>query len=99
VHLPVSITLEMSGAKTEQVGFVRDISSNGIFFYSSWRPSEGEEIDFVLNCRTRAGKRIGVRLRGRVCRIEQNVAGSACGIAVQFHSSFDAAALLRSLRE
>ena len=89
----------MSGARTEHVGFVRDISSDGIFFYSTWRPSEGEDTDFVLNCRTRGGKRIEARLSGRICRIEQNVSGAACGIAVQFHRSFDADAFIKSLRQ
>lgn len=87
VRLPAWVTVG-SSSSTEHVAFVRDISPRGIFFYSDWKPSTGEAINFVLEYLSGANK-VRLHLSGTVVRIEQNSAEAACGIAVAFDASHD----------
>lgn len=83
--LPAWITLH-SHDGSDHVAFVRDISPRGIFFYSDFRPRQGDEIVFIMQyLNWNKGPRL--HCKGRVVRLEKAVQGSAFGIAV----SFDAA--------
>jgi hypothetical protein len=82
VRLPAWVTVE-SNDSTEHVAFVRDISPRGIFFYSDWSPSRGQELSFVLQYLSGTNK-VRLHLTGMVVRIEQSPANTAVGIAVAF---------------
>ncbi|PYX88925.1 MAG: hypothetical protein DMG68_06840 [Acidobacteria bacterium] len=83
--LPAWITLH-SHDGNDHVAFVRDISPRGVFFYSDFRPRQGDEITFVLQY-LNWSKAPRLHCKGTVVRLEKAVQGSAFGIAV----SFDAA--------
>lgn len=85
VRLPAWITLD---AGSEHVAFVRDISPRGIFFYSDWSPSRGQQIDFVLQYLSGTNK-VRLHLSGTVVRTEQGAPDAASGIAVEFDASHD----------
>src|SRR5690348_10271176 len=85
VRLPAWVTVG-SEDKSEHVAFVRDISPRGVFFYSDWKPRREEQIEFVLQYLSGTNK-IRLHLSGKVVRIEQSAANSACGIAVAFDST------------
>jgi hypothetical protein len=87
VRLPAWVTVE-SQDMTEHVAFVRDISPRGIFFYSDWAPSRGQEISFVLQYLSGTNK-VRLHLTGMVVRVERSAADSATGIAVAFDSQRD----------
>lgn len=74
VLCPISIELESGSAH----GIVRDISADGIFFYSNFKPTLNMHVHFVLRVK---GKNI--RGRGKIVRIQQGTPGSATGIAVK----------------
>lgn len=71
---PISLTFE-SGTTH---GIVRDISEDGIFFYSNFKPPLQANIHFSLRLK---GKNITGS--GEVVRVEQNAPGAAIGIAVK----------------
>jgi hypothetical protein len=87
VRLPAWVTVG-SANDGEHVAFVRDISPRGIFFYSDWKPTQGQEINFVLQYLSGTNK-VRLHLSGMVVRIEQNSANAAFGIAVAFDASYD----------
>ena len=81
VIFPISIT-GADGRETHS-GIVRDISKEGIFFYSNYKPQLQEIITFVLHMSDN-NKISGT---GQVLRIEQKVPGAAVGVAVKIRSS------------
>ncbi|HXB21801.1 MAG TPA: PilZ domain-containing protein [Candidatus Solibacter sp.] len=80
VIFPVSITGN-SGTEAH-AGIVRDISKDGIFFYSNYKPRLQEIIAFVLHM---SGSKISCT--GQVIRIEEKAPGAAVGVAVKIQSS------------
>src|SRR5215470_4253560 len=68
---PISLTFETGSAH----GILRDISQDGIFFYSNFRPSLESTINFSL---TLGEKNISGS--GEVVRVEQNTPGAAIGV-------------------
>src|SRR5579859_421511 len=80
VIFPISITGD-DGTETHS-GIVRDISKDGIFFYSSYKPQLQETISFVLHM---SGNKISCT--GQVLRVEQKAPGAAVGVAVKIQSS------------
>lgn len=80
VIFPISI-LGNKGMETHS-GIVRDISKNGLFFYSNYRPKPQETITFVLHM---SGSKISCT--GQVVRIEEKAPGAAVGVAVKIESS------------
>jgi PilZ domain len=83
--LPAWITLHSHDA-SDHVAFVRDISPRGIFFYSDFRPHQGDEIVFVMQY-LNWSKAPRLHCKGRVVRLEKAVQGSAFGIAVSFETA------------
>jgi hypothetical protein len=80
VIFPISITRN-DGTETH-AGIVRDISKDGVFFYSSYKPQPQETISFVLHMN---GSKISCT--GQVLRVEQKAPGAAVGVAVKIQSS------------
>jgi|SRR5581483_5464785 len=83
IRLPAWITINASPIK-EHVAFVRDISPDGIFFYSDFAPSAGEHIEFVLEY-LKGNNRVRLHLSGQVVRLE-STARKTTGVAVRFDS-------------
>jgi len=84
-HLPGSVTTRHSG-KTH-VAFTRDVSTKGIFFYSDFLPSIGE--DLTLTFVTPRGGCL--TFQGNVVRVEQQSPGAAVGIALMLYTRILAA--------
>lgn len=87
VRLPVRITLA-SDLSTEHIGFVRDISPRGIFFYSDFSVAVGEALVFIVEY-TNGEKKTRLELSGKAIRVEQGASKEAIGIAVAFDSVHD----------
>jgi hypothetical protein len=66
----------------KHVAMVRDMTRQGIFFYSDVRPQLGEEIAFVMKFPkwTRSSP---IACKGKVVRVEQAVPGAAIGVALR----------------
>ena len=80
VIFPISI-IGNEGTQTHS-GIVRDISKDGIFFYSSYKPQPQEIITFILHMSSSK-----VSCTGQVIRIEEKAPGAAVGVAVKIQSS------------
>jgi PilZ domain len=87
VRLPVRITLE-SAPTTQHVGFIRDISPRGMFFYSDFTVPAGQSIVLALEYLDSAQK-VTLKLSGKVIRVEQTPSKQAVGIAMIFDSVHD----------
>ena len=75
--LPVSFT---TGPQDQlHHGIVRDMSSEGVFFYADMRPEPGSTIEVTIRL-----KYAEFRCIGRVLRVEQSTPNAAVGIAVRF---------------
>jgi PilZ domain len=67
---------------------VRDVSSEGMFFYSDFWPSPGDPIKFRLKFTDRVNG-IPIWYTGKVVRVKEVQAGPAVGIAVSLeHCDF-----------
>src|SRR5215469_813490 len=71
---PISLSFESGAAH----GILRDISQNGMFFYSNFKPPLQSSINFSL----RLGKK-HINGSGEVVRVEQSTPGAAIGVAVR----------------
>jgi hypothetical protein len=80
VIFPISISPE-SGARPH-TGIVRDISKEGIFFYSNYNPQLQQTISLVLHLNN-----VEIECTGKVVRVEQKAPGAAVGIAVKIEYS------------
>ena len=65
----------------KHVAMVRDMTRQGIFFYSDIRPQVGEEVAFVMKFPKRTHRSL-IACKGKVVRVEQAVPGAAVGVAV-----------------
>jgi len=79
VRLPAWVIFYRRGRK-KHVAMVRDMSRQGIFFYSDYRPSEGEEIEFVMKF-PKWTNTAPIACKGIVVRVESPAPGAAIGIA------------------
>ena len=74
-----------ANAILDHVAFLRDASSDGIFFYSDFIPQIGKEIEITFDIPL-LEKSVKVVCRGKVVRVEQVANGAAPGIAVRVES-------------
>ena len=81
VKLPVR--LRFTGETQEHVGFVRDMSAHGMFFYSDVRPASGSQLEFVMCLPQHTMDAAQVACKGIVVRVESHKPGAATGIALR----------------
>jgi PilZ domain-containing protein len=85
IHSAAQISVPGDG---EHNAIVRDLSAEGIFLYSNFKPDVGSEI--ALTFSTRAGKdTVKIFTKAKVVRVQQLVAGAAPGIAARFAKRID----------
>ena len=85
VHSAAQISVAGNG---EHNGIVRDLSSDGIFLYSNFKPAIGADIAVTFT--TRVGKEmVKIFTHAKVVRVQQVVSGAAPGIAAQFTKRID----------
>jgi hypothetical protein len=85
VHSAAQISVPGDG---EHNAIVRDLSADGIFLYSNFKPAVGSDI--ALTFSTRVGKDlIKIFTYAKVVRVQQIVAGAAPGIAAKFTKRID----------
>src|SRR5450631_4787672 len=67
--LPLS--LRQTGTSVEGLGFTQDLSSRGVFFFTSAALSEGSEIELTLRMPSEItlGESMPVRCRGHILRV------------------------------
>ena len=80
VKLPVR--LQFAGEPGEHVGFVRDMSAHGMFFYSDVRPASGSQLEFIMRLPQHTMDAAQVSCKGVVVRVENHKPGAATGIAL-----------------
>jgi PilZ domain len=87
--LPLSV--RQPGTSLEGVGFTQDLSSRGVFFFTSAALSEGSEIELTLRMPSEItlGESMPVRCRGHILRVvrpassSDSSAESKIGVAVR----------------
>ena len=82
LRLPAWITVRHADGPMKYVAMVRDMTREGIFFYSDFQPKIGDEIDFVLSF-PKWTNTPTVECQGRVLRVEQPDPTAHPGIAVR----------------
>jgi len=70
----------------KHVGLVRDLSATGLFVYSNFKPSCGDELQLQIGLWNLTAEKIAVTCRGKVVRVEQPASGAAIGIAISISS-------------
>ena len=75
--LPLS--LRQPGTSIEGLGFTQDLSSRGVFFFTSAPLTEGSEIELTLRMPSEItlGESMPVRCRGRILRVIRPAASAA----------------------
>jgi hypothetical protein len=68
------------------IGLVRDLSSTGLFVYSDFNPSVGDELKITVRLSKDKNKSAVFLCTGKVVRVEDSCNGSAVGIGVSFES-------------
>ncbi|PYX63167.1 MAG: hypothetical protein DMG74_18035 [Acidobacteria bacterium] len=71
----------------KHVAMVRDMTRQGIFFYSDVRPQLGEEMAFVMKF-PKWTQSSPIACKGKVVRVEQAVPGAATGVALSLTRFF-----------
>ena len=85
IHSAAHISVAGNG---EHNGIVRDLSSDGIFLYSNFKPPVGADIAITFT--TRVGQEmVKIYTHAKVVRVQQVVSGAAPGIAAQFTKRID----------
>ena len=85
MHSAAQISVPGEG---EHNAIVRDLSAEGIFVYSNFKPLVGSDI--ALTFSTRVGKDlVKIFTNAKVVRVQQLVAGAAPGIAAKFNKRID----------
>src|SRR5256885_5347959 len=85
IHSAAQISVAGHG---EHNGIVRDLSSDGIFLYSNFKPAVGADIAVTFT--TRMGKEmVKIFTHAKVVRVQHVVSGAAPGIAAQFTKRID----------
>src|SRR5947209_19641885 len=85
VHSAAQINVPGDGDHT---AIVRDLSAEGIFLYSNFKPEVGSDI--ALTFSRRVGEDVvKIFTHAKVVRVQQLVAGAAPGIAAKFTKRID----------
>ena len=85
VHSAAQISVPGDG---EHSAIVRDLSAEGIFLYSNFRPDIGSDVAITFS--TRIGRdMVKIFTNAKVVRVQQLVAGAAPGIAAKFAKRID----------
>ena len=81
--LKLPVTVKFNEAGVEKTAHTRDVSARGICFYMDSTVTEGSEIDFTLTLppEITLTESIRVHCKGKVVRVEPQVAGGRVGIA------------------
>jgi PilZ domain len=85
VKLPVRLNL--AGEEQEHVGFVRDMSTHGMFFYSDLKPTLGSKIEFVMHLPKSGTLAEEIYCKATVVRVESHEPGTATGVALRIDAS------------
>lgn len=85
VKLPVRLNL--AGEEHEHVGFVRDMSPHGMFFYSDLKPTLGSQIEFVMRLPKNGAQAEEIYCKATVVRVESHEPGAATGVAISIEES------------
>lgn len=83
VFVKMPVRLNLAGDTREHIGFVRDMSEHGIFFYSDLNPVLGSQIEFVMHLPQHTMQAAELSCRGIVVRVESHTPGAATGVAVR----------------
>ena len=78
----IRLTFE-SPCEEARLALMRDISTKGVFFYSEFSPSLGDELDFVLEF-VSVSENVRFHFKGHVIRVEDPAPCCAPGVAVSF---------------
>ncbi len=70
------------GDPRQHVGLIRDVSEQGMFFYSDLNPACGSELDFEFTLPRPETQPVWVACKGRVVRVEHPAPGAAIGVAL-----------------
>lgn len=68
--------------ENRHVGLIRDISREGLFVYTDFKPNIGDTLRVVVNGRNEASDQ-PVTCTGTVVRVESKATGAAVGIALK----------------
>ena len=86
VRLHVSTEVNCIGMEARShVGLLRDVSPDGVFFYSDFKPPIGTEVEVTFTIPVNSN-RLKFVCRGKVLRVEQTASGAAPGIAARLYS-------------
>jgi len=80
VRLPVWIHLQ-PGDPHRHVGMVRDMNCRGIFFYSDFGSTPGDQLEFVLRFPAWTNN-APISCKGKVVRVQKAPVGAVYGVAV-----------------
>ena len=72
------------GSLTKYVAMVRDMTREGIFFYSDFKPAVGDQIEFVLKFPKWTNTGV-VACKGKILRVEQTAQDARTGVAVSLN--------------
>src|SRR5689334_5685315 len=78
----ITAPAEIEDDSGKQVGLLRDLSATGLFVYSNFKPSCGDELQLLIGLWNHGTENIAITCRGKVVRIEQPASGAAIGIAI-----------------
>jgi hypothetical protein len=81
----VPLTITDAATKLQATGQTRDLSSSGIFFYTTFPIRQGSSIDLVLMLppELTSGDKSWVCCQATVVRVEDKVAGDLSGVAAK----------------
>ncbi len=68
---------------SRQVGVARDLSENGLFLYSDFQPTIGEQLHVIVESSPRS-----IRVTGTVVRLERDRSYNNIGLAIRITKSF-----------
>jgi PilZ domain-containing protein len=83
VFVKMPVRLCFAGEAQEHVGFVRDMSASGMFFYSDLKTETGSELEFIMHLPQHTMDAAQVSCRGVVVRVENHMPGAATGVALR----------------
>lgn len=90
VALPVTVK-SPDGSFDHQDALTRDVSANGIFFFMTARPAEGELIEFTVTLPPEVTLTDTLRAvcKGRVVRVEEHAPGDiGVGATIEGYNAF-----------
>jgi len=88
IPVRVPVTISSPKANLEAAGHTRDLSSNGIFFYTDFPIEPGNDVDMVLILppELTSGDKRWVCCQATVTRVENNPDGSERGVAARMRN-------------